>query len=227
MTPAEAREALDTARSEAAEAHATVEALAERVRDGDEHVTPEELAGQRSLAELAGLRVEAAERKLAAAEAADRDARAKAIAAAARQLIETDDTQPVLDAVQAAVAALKHLVTVTTDRTARILTVATEAVGMNEELKLTDPDAGPWPSTRYGFRAQTFPAHVAVLDEGNAAALRPGRMVAAALALALADDQPMVEEARQVLSAPFAAVIERLKTEVPGLDEALRQPAQG
>ncbi|MGW6979957.1 hypothetical protein ACWGE1_10990 [Streptomyces sp. NPDC054932] len=226
-TPTEARTALDTARAEAEQARDLVADLAERVREGDEDVTGEQILAQRQLAELAGLRVEAAERKLTQAEDADRDARAKAIAAAARDLIDTDNTQPVLDAVQAAVAALAHLVTVTTDRTARIQTVAAEAVGMNEELKLTDPAAGPWPSTRYGFRAQTYPAYVAVLDEGNAAALRPGRMVAAALALALVDDRAVVEEARHVLNAPFAAVIERLKAEVPGLAEALQQPAEG
>ncbi|MFJ9939337.1 hypothetical protein [Streptomyces erythrochromogenes] len=248
MTPADAREALDTARTEAAEAHATVEALAERVRDGDEHVTPEELAGQRSLADLAGLRVEAAERKLAAAVGADRDARAKAVAAAARKLISQDDMQPVYDAAKAAVEALQHLVAVSEARTERIKAVSVEAVHINDELKAVARTAveaagkaelaqgrgvpirttaeEAWPSGAYGFRAQTFPATVTVLGEGTATAVRPGRMAASVLALALNDDRQLAGEAREVFNASFGATIERLMAEVPGLDEALRKPAR-
>ncbi|MFJ7204270.1 hypothetical protein ACIQWR_12140 [Streptomyces sp. NPDC098789] len=222
MTPTEARTALDTARAEADQAHEVVEALTERVREGDEQVTAEHIAGQRQLAELAGLRVTAAERKLTAAEAADRDARAQAIAADARTLISTDDTRPVLDAVQAAVAALEHLLAVTASRTARIHEVAEQAVKVNEELKRSDPAAGPWPSSNYGFRAQTFPAHVAVMGEGTADAIRPGRMAAAVLAMALDGDRSLTGEARQVFNAPFEHVIERLNADVLGLAGALR-----
>ncbi|MFF4448931.1 hypothetical protein [Streptomyces sp. NPDC001502] len=243
MTPDEAREGLDTARTEAEQAAEVVEALAERVREGDEDVTGEQILAQRQLAELAGLRVEAAERKLAAAVGADRDARAKAIGAAARKLISTDDTQPVIDAVRDAVAALENLLAVTATRTARIHEVAEQAVRINDELKsvaraaveaegqaeLAQGRGVPvrttaeqaWPSGAYGFRAQTFPAHVAVMGEGTATAVRPGRMAATILALALNGDRSLIAEAREVFNAPLAAVIERLKTEVPGLDEAL------
>lgn len=248
MTPVEARESLDSARTEAEQARDLVADLAERVREGDEDVTGEQILAQRQLAELAGLRVEAAERKLAAAEAADRDARAKAIGAAARKLISTDDTQTVIDAVRDAVAALEHLLAVTATRTARIHEVAEQAVHINDELKsvaraavaaegqaeLAQGRGVPvrttaeqaWPSGAYGFRAQTFPAHVTVMGEGTAAAIRPGRMAATILALALSDDRSLIAEAREVFNAPLTAVIERLKAEVPGLDEALRKPAQ-
>ncbi|MER6252906.1 hypothetical protein ABT224_16250 [Streptomyces sp. NPDC001584] len=243
MTPDEAREGLDTARTEAEQARDLVADLAERVREGDEDVTGEQILAQRQLAELAGLRVEAAERKLAAAVGADRDARAKAIGAAARKLISTDDTQPVIDAVRDAVAALEHLLAVTATRTARIHEVAEQAVRINDELKsvaraaveaegqaeLAQGRGVPvrttaeqaWPSSAYGFRAQTFPANVTVMGEGTAGAVRPGRMAAAVLALALDGDRSLAAEAREVFNAPLAAVIERLKTEVPGLDEAL------
>lgn len=222
MPPVEARTALDTARSEAEQAAELIEALAERVRAGDDDVTAEQIASQRQLAELAELRVTGAERKLAAAEAADRDARAKAIGTAARKLISTDDTQPITDAVRDAVAALEHLLDVTATRTARIHEVAEQAVKVNEELKSADPAAGPWPSTAYGFRGQTYPAHVAVMGEGTAGAVRPGRMAAAVLAMALNGDRSLAAEAREVFNAPFEHVIERLNAEVPGLADAIR-----
>lgn len=227
-TPTEARTALDTARTEAEQAAELIEALAERVRGGDDDdVTAEQIASQRQLAELAGLRVTGAERKLAAAEATDRDARAKATAAAARKLLAQDDMQPLHDAVKAAVEAMEHLVTTTTARTERIHALAAQAVGLNEELKTVDPAAGPWPSSAYGFRAQTFPAHVAVIGEGTATAVRPGRMAAAVLALALAGNRSMVAEVREVFNAPQEHVIERLQADVPGLVEALRQSTEG
>ncbi|KJY18389.1 MULTISPECIES: hypothetical protein [unclassified Streptomyces] len=245
MTPAEAREALDTARTEAEQARGLVADLAERVREGDEDVTGEQILAQRQLAELAGLRVEAAERKLAAAVGADRDARAKAVAAAARKLISQDDMQPVYDAAKAAVEALQHLVAVSTARTERIKAVSVEAVIINDELKAVARAAAaagmtpggampiryeaeePWPSAAYGFRGQTFPPTVTVLGEGTATAVRPGRMAASVLALALTDDRQLAGEAREVFNASFSSTIERLMAEVPGLDEVLRKPAQG
>ncbi|KOU48988.1 hypothetical protein ADK55_19160 [Streptomyces sp. WM4235] len=222
MTPTEARETLDTARTEAAQAHETIEALAERVRAGDEHVTAEQIAGQRQLAELAELRVEAAERKLAAAVAADRDARANAIGAAVRELVNEDDTQPLIEAVQAAVAALEHLVRLDAARTARIHAVARDVVAINEELKQVDPAAGSWPSDAYDFRGQTFPASVTALREGRTAAVPPGRLAAVALALALTSDRQMEADARETLKATTDAVVVRVTGEVPGLAAALR-----
>ncbi|MFD9357743.1 hypothetical protein [Streptomyces sp. NPDC060031] len=101
-----------------------------------------------------------------------------------------NDMQPLTDAARAAVAALEHVVTVTVSRTERIHALAVRAVGINEELKGADPTAGPWPSSAYGFRAQTYPAHVAVLGEGVANAVRPGRVAAAVLALAMEGNGP-------------------------------------
>ncbi|GAA3737985.1 hypothetical protein HDA32_005364 [Spinactinospora alkalitolerans] len=51
------------AEHEAAEAEHLVEALEERVRDGDDSVTPEQVEQQRGLSHFARLRVEAARRK--------------------------------------------------------------------------------------------------------------------------------------------------------------------
>ena len=222
MTPADAREALETARSEAAEAHATVEALTERVREGDEHVTPEELAGQRSLADLAALRVEAAERKLTAAIDADRDARARATAAAVRELVDADDTQPLVDALRDAAAAVARLADLANARAARIRAVASDAVGINAELK--DAGAtGPWPSDAYGFRGQTVPASVTACGKGGrrADAVPAGRLAAVALVLGLGNDRQMEADARETLTAPTDRVIARVAGEVPGLADAL------
>lgn len=61
--PAEAAAAVTTAEQEATEAEALVGALEERVRDGDDSVTVEEIAGARELGRFARLRAEAARRK--------------------------------------------------------------------------------------------------------------------------------------------------------------------
>ncbi|MEV7833011.1 hypothetical protein AB0P12_20710 [Streptomyces subrutilus] len=226
MTPTEARTALDTARTEAEQAHEVIDALTERVREGDEQVTAEQIAGQRQLAELAGLRVTAAERKLKAAVAADRDARAKAVATAARDLLDEDDTAPLIDAVQAAVVALEHLADLAAARTARIHDAARDAVAINEELRGADPDAGAWPTDAYGFRGQTFPASVMVRGEGRTAAVPPGRLAAVALALALTGDRQMGADARETLTAPTDLLVARVATELPGLAAALRVTAE-
>ncbi|MFJ7780088.1 hypothetical protein [Streptomyces yangpuensis] len=226
MTPADAREALATARTEAAEAHATVEALAERVREGDDGVTPEQLASQRSLAELAGLRVEAAERKLAQAVTADLDARARTNAAAIRDLVGADDTQPLVDAVQAAAAALAHLTDMAAARAARIHAVASEAVGINAELRAAFPDAGPWPSDAYGVRAQTSPTSVTVVGEGRTAAVPPGRLAAIALALGITGNRGIEADAREALNATTDSLIQNIAREVPGLADALKVSAE-
>ncbi|MDH2393355.1 hypothetical protein QCN29_32245 [Streptomyces sp. HNM0663] len=84
----EAAPAVEQAEQEAAEAEQLLAALEERVRDGDEHVTAQQLADARELGRFAKLRAEAARRKAeraAAKEAerqrADRLAQAAAMAA--------------------------------------------------------------------------------------------------------------------------------------------------
>jgi hypothetical protein len=60
---AEGAATVHAAEQEAQEATALVEALEEKVRDGDDAVTPEELASARELGRFARLRAEAAQRK--------------------------------------------------------------------------------------------------------------------------------------------------------------------
>ncbi|MEU3750579.1 MULTISPECIES: hypothetical protein [Streptomyces] len=99
------------AEQEAAEANALLAALEERVRDGDEGVTPQQLAEQRELGLFAHLRAEAAHRKAerAATEATDRQRRALVDQALA--LVETKaDADQVGRAYDRALAALADLV---------------------------------------------------------------------------------------------------------------------
>ncbi|MEU3277295.1 hypothetical protein [Streptomyces antibioticus] len=67
--------AIEQAEQEAAEAEQLLAALEERVRDGDEHVTAQQLADARELGRFATLRAEAARRKAerATAQAAERE----------------------------------------------------------------------------------------------------------------------------------------------------------
>lgn len=69
------------AEQEAAEAEQLAAALEERVREGDDTVTPEQVTSQRELGRFARLRVEAARRKAARAAEAARLERCKTLAA--------------------------------------------------------------------------------------------------------------------------------------------------
>ncbi|MER6484105.1 hypothetical protein ABT264_11255 [Streptomyces virginiae] len=226
MTPADARQALETARTEAAEAHDTVEALAERVRDGDDRVTPEELAGQRSLAELAGLRVEAAERKLATAIEADRHARCTQAAQAARDLLRADDTAPVVEAVTAIRAGLAQLVEAVNARNARIEAVGGNLDALNAELAQaagTLGMRGSWPLfDQYQVRGDRN--HIAARDPKaggrSATALSAIDLACAAVATVLYSD-PNTMRYGDRLRIP-SSLVRQLGEDVPGLADAWR-----
>ena len=119
-TPADARTALADAEREQREAEALADALAEKARDGDPDVTPGQLGEAKQLAEFADLRIEAARRKLADAEAADRDARARHAAAEARDIATDDDPRELAPLVQAVADAVAALTEAIAARNARI-----------------------------------------------------------------------------------------------------------
>lgn len=217
-TPAEAREQLDTARTEATEAAALIETLAERVRDGDTDVTAEQMAGQRQLAELAQLRVTAAERKLTAAQSADLDARARAVADRIAALVDEDSTAPILDAARTVMTAVQALVSVSEERHATIRDVAVDGVHMNEELGRSSND--PWPSRdRYGFMTQSSPQpHVVAVGEGSATAIPAGRVLGLVLRAAL--DGPSVRQATEMLGLSGEG-LQHHTAAISGLAEAL------
>lgn len=218
LTPTQAREQLETARREAAEAAGLGEALREQVRDGED-VTAEQLAAQDQLTELAQLRITAAERKLKAALAADLDVRARAVAARIGAVVDDDSTGPILDAAQAVVEAVRGLLAATSERHDTIRQVAVEGVQMNEELGRSDNN--PWPSRDgYGFMAQTTTElSVTVVGQGNARAIPAGRVLGVVLRETLDDSstRSLVQEALGLSREG----LQRHAEAIPGLAEVL------
>ncbi|MFH9038973.1 hypothetical protein ACH4FA_06355 [Streptomyces sp. NPDC017966] len=211
---------LVTAQQQLDDARATLATLQEQVRDGDASVTPEQLADQRHLIEYAQLRVTAAQRAEQEAAAAALDARARATGDRVYDLVTTDSTAPLTDAVRAVIDAVTALVQAADKREATIREVAAEATNMNGEL-----GAGPgnhWPTRRYGYMAQvTPPVSVSTIEEGTARAVPAGELLGVALAAALVDRADVRQQAAQTASAIPEAVAHSIAG-VPGLAAALR-----
>lgn len=221
------------AKREATEQQQAAEALAERIRNGDQDVTAEQLAAQRQLADFAQLAVTGAERRKAALAAADRDRRATVAADAVKQLLAEDDAQPLLDAVLTARDAMKHLVQLAADRTAAVRAAAHDVVVINEEMRGAGA-AGHWPIDRFGVRASdAYPPNVTVLGKGRATPVPPGELAAAVLLLSLGSHPNGRHEAAQMLNGLADAMVKNLGEAVPGLADAWRatpeewQAAQG
>ncbi|MEV6752374.1 hypothetical protein [Streptomyces sp. NPDC051214] len=220
LTPAQAREQLDTARREATEAAALIDTLAERVREGDSEITGEQMAGQKQLAELAELRVTAAERKLAEAQRVDLDARARAVGDRARTLVADDSTEGIVDAAGDVLEAATRLLALSAARDATIREVANDAVAMNEQLGRSDRN--PWPSRDYGFMGQNFPpVGVTAVGQGRAEAVHAGAVLGAILAAALAGQSEAQRRASEILGLRGEST-KRVLDSVPGLAAALR-----
>lgn len=219
LTPVQAREQLETARREATEAASLIDTLAERVREGDSEVTAEQMAGQKQLAELAELRVTAAERKLVQAQRADLDARARAVGDRARALVAEDSTEDIVDAAAAVLEAATRLLTLSGERDAAIREVANDAVQINEQLGRSDNN--PWPSRDYGFMGQSYPPGVSAVGHGRAESIHAGAVLGAILAAALAGQSEAQRRAAEILRVP-AESTRRVLDNVPGLAAALR-----
>ena len=218
MEPREAAAAVTDAKTEAEEARQLVDALADRVRDGDQDVTPEQLAGQKQLAEFARLRLDAAHRQHARAATEAREARAQRAADAGRDLLDADDTQPILDAARAALDALTTLVRVARERNDAIRAAGVQLDTANAEL-LQAGEPGPFPIRRFGV---TGDANVVIVPgTGRTATVHPGHLVGAMAHLALTGDGWEQRNAREVVGGLDAGV-QRIGEEVPGLAEAWR-----
>jgi hypothetical protein len=118
---AEADTTVHAAEQEAQEAAALVTALEERVRDGDDAVTPEEVASARELGRFARLRAEAAQRK------ADRAKQAARLTACAELRAEietaaTDTGARFVELLRAAEAAVLAFVTEVDERNTQLKT---------------------------------------------------------------------------------------------------------
>ncbi|MFD6972186.1 hypothetical protein [Streptomyces sp. NPDC059949] len=226
MTPTEARTALDTATVEAEQARNLVAALAERVREGDEDVTGDQLAAQRQLAEFAELRVSGAERKLTNAIKADRHARCTQAVQTARGLLDADDTRPVVDAVTAIRTAVAQLVDAVSARNADIAAAGSLLEVLNDELGReagTLGQRGSWPLFEQ-YQARGSRTHISVRDPEaggrSATALSAIDLACAALSTVLYAD-PNTRHYAERLRLPHS-VVRQLGDDVPGLAAAWR-----
>ncbi|WP_406469050.1 hypothetical protein OH738_18130 [Streptomyces hirsutus] len=211
---------LATAQAELDDARAILATLQEQVRNGNQDITPQQLADQRELIAFAELRITAAERAERAAAAEALTARAEAVGARARTLVEEDSTEPITTAVRAVIASVRDLLTAAADRHATIHEVAVEGVRLNEELGRSDNDA--WPSRAYGFMAQTHPtASVTAMGAGRAEAVAAHRLLVVAIAAALEDQAGMRSQVARELTGTRDGLA-HLAQLTPGVAEALR-----
>ncbi|WP_406488997.1 hypothetical protein [Streptomyces phaeochromogenes] len=225
LTPDEAREQLETARREALEASALIEELTERVRAGGD-VTAEQLGGQKQLADLAELRVTAAERKLADAIEADRHARCAKAVEDARALLVADDTAPIVDAVVVIRDGVARLVDEVNARNSRIDSAGSTLERLNNELSQADgtlDDPGAWPLFAE-YQARGDRRHISVRDpkrgQLSVSSLSSIDLACAALLTALSGDRNTMHLGDR-LPMPDS-VVRQLGQSVPGLADAWR-----
>ncbi|MEC3992263.1 hypothetical protein VSR01_01360 [Actinacidiphila sp. DG2A-62] len=187
-TPAQARTDLADAQRERAEAQSLADALAEQIRSGDANVTPGDLAAKRDLIEFADLRVEAARRRLAAAEEADRHARAQQIAQRVQAATAADQTEAMTASVQRVTDAVADLHALVSSRNEQVRDLSHAADAIADELTAQGIDRQTSRST-YGVMGGTGPAggrsvvHYATGTRMHE--LEPARAIAGAVALAL------------------------------------------
>ncbi|MBT2397228.1 hypothetical protein [Streptomyces sp. ISL-100] len=220
QTPEQAREQLAAAEAEKSEAEQLAAALAEKVRSGDESVQPKDLTAARELAEFADLRISAARRKLDAAAEQDRHQRAELVTADARALVETDDPAELVAAVRAVADAAGILARLAHTRRDRIAAMGDSLVQVETELAAAGIDPGEI-RHRYGVRGGR---EAVILYDPllRVRSVRPGYVLAAALALGLSSEQ--LSELRDAM--PSALVVGEQVTEaVPALADTLRHHA--
>jgi hypothetical protein len=177
---------LPTAQAELAEAKAALEALQERVRDGDQDVTPEQLATQRELISFAELRVEAAQRTETRFREEEWAALGAATKKAAGQLIAGAGMDEVADAARAAADAIAHLAALAQARNGQIEEIGTTLARLDNDLAAAtdaEQNSGPWASRRYGVWGDR--SRVVVDGLGNASALDIGRLTMLAIVAGL------------------------------------------
>lgn len=210
------------AEQEAREAQQLLDTLAEKVRNGDESITVDQLTTQKELAAFAALRVEAAKRRHQGAQAADRARTATAAADAARGLLEPASIAPVLDAVTNAAAAIAALIAAVDARNARLAEAGATLRDINAEMVEAGAN-GPWPTAEYGARGDE--RSVTVLGRGHVHRLSPGQLAAAALLTGLHDAAEPAEaerQAREFLGGLTDAQVRKLGEDLPGLADAWR-----
>lgn len=173
------------AEAEAVAAEQTAAELRAAVEDGDTAVTPAALAEAEQKGVFARLRIKAAQKEAAKVAEADRIARAEAVAADARALVEQDDAEDLAVKMRAAVDALAALYATAADRHARIRDMVNRVGVIRSEAEragVADPRGayGVGRSPDFGEVGLT----VGKADPIVVRSVSPAEVVAAAVALA-------------------------------------------
>ena len=212
---------LATAQAELAEAEAALEALKERVRDGDESIGPEQLSAQRELIGFANLRIEAAQRTETHIRES-LDPRGAAAKEAAEQLIAGAGMDDIAAATRAAVDALANLAALAYQRNARIAEVGAQLVQLDDDLAHAGLADGPTGSRRYGVYGDR--KHIVVPGVGRVSALEVGALTMTAVVAGLGVS-PEGREAQTQHAGRFHGlrdqVIRGLLEQYPQLSKAL------
>lgn len=214
------------AQKEAADAQQLADELAERVANGDQDVTPQQLAAQRQVADFAQLRVEAARRKSARLREDERAQLAANARAAAEHLLGEAGAADIVNATTAAAAAVAELRRVIDARNACLTEVAANVSTIDASLT-EEGRTGAFLSRPYGVWGDR--RSVVVQDAGRVEWLSSGELAAAALIVGLNSDAEGYAEWRQgqaLLNGLESQAVKVLGAKVPGLAAAWRYDPQ-
>jgi len=177
---------LVTAQAELTEAQAALATLNERVRSGDDDVTPVQLANQRELISFAELRVEAAQRTETRLREEERAALAASAKQAAEALINGAGMDDIASAARTAADAIAHVASLARARNGQIAEIGTTLAQLDNDIAAaTDAkqSPGPWASRKYGVWGDR--QRVIVDGLGNATELEVGRLTMLAIVAGL------------------------------------------
>jgi len=213
---------LKAAEQEAAEAQQAAEQLAERVRQGDPDVTPQQLAAQQQLADFAKLRVEAAKRRADRLQEDERIALADAARTAAEHLLGEDGSADIVAATKAAADAVAELRRVVDARNARVAEVGRSLARLDGDLQQHLGITGVFPSRgRYGVWGDA--SVVVVQGLGRVDQLSAGEVAAAALIVGLGEDNTgQWNRAYGLIGGLAGQAVKVVGERVPGLADAWR-----
>lgn len=217
--------AVQVAEKEAADAQHDLAALTERVRNGDQDVTPKHLAAAQQLVDFAQLRVDAAHRTAARLREDERQQLADHARQAAAHLLSNDGSAGIVAATVAAAAAIAALRKAVDDRNAKLAAVGSNIARVGASVIEEKGDvSSPSQVTRpYGVWGDT--QHVTVQGVGSASAYRAGHLAAGALLVGLGVDAASVgawAEAKDLIAGLAGQAINRIGQDVPGLADAWR-----
>lgn len=217
--------AVQAAEREAADAQHDLDALTERVRNGDQDVTPKQLAAAQQVVDFAKLRIDAANRTAARLREDERQQLADHARQAATHLLSNDGSAEIVAATVAAAGAIAALRKAVDARNANLAAVGANISRVASSVIEEKGDiSSPSQVTRpYGVWGDT--RHVSVQGVGSASAYRAGHLAAGALLVGLGVDAASVgawAEAKDLIAGLAGQAVNRLGLDVPGLADAWR-----